>query len=781
MNNLNIKSLIKMVSSLFIIVLLVINIFPVTQINTIKTPSIQPYSTSINNSGNIIGMGSVTGNFSLGSHQTNFSSKYNPSSLEGMVFDPQDGYLYATSGNYIFAINASLNKLTKVIDLGKAIEWIGYDSANAMLYSVVLENNSITSGILATNSSIVSIDPSSGKTTTLLSNFSYSSYTNTIDPMSNTLFFTGAFGNIMALNLTTKASHSVSNASSNPQKMSYNKWNGYLYESEGNYISIINTKNDSLTNSQDLKNYSSCFVYDRVSKSIITSFFRSNRIDILNGTTGKITNHINCAIQATGMAYNPRNQYAYFYTYNGTVRILNATTLSPEGSFKVSPFGTNSFNYNEYSAYDSSSNEVYLGYTIQGEIISINGSSVPSGGIYLSSNIPIGLFYDQYNNLLYVSTNNGTLYSFNSTNLIEQGKINIGLCAQYFAIDPSSGYLYVSSGISNSVSIVNTKTFSVIKNISVGLDPGNVIYCTQTKDVYVLNRESNNISVINKTGRTVASISFFQGYNWGNPHSMIYDKKTNDIYVTYNFGGNGPIDAISITKMQYLGFLTGLGYDIIYDPIDGNIIGSGGMSWTPSTNNSVNIPSLEYSFSSPVYDPLNQNILAIQLNRNSASNGIAIINATTEYLEGNVTMGVSLSSITVDTSNGLIFVSSQYFNKIYVVKLYPEYDMNFKESGMNSPESWFINMNGRPENFNIVSTAESIYLPNGTYTYSIGTSQFYSVSPQSGIIQVNGKGFTVAVTFSFNYKNYLFSNYIYILIIAGVVLASVYFIWMRRR
>ncbi|MHB8360811.1 MAG: YncE family protein, partial [Thermoplasmataceae archaeon] len=196
MNNLNIKSLIKMVSSLFIIVLLVINIFPVTQINTIKTPSIQPYSTSINNSGNIIGMGSVTGNFSLGSHQTNFSSKYNPSSLEGMVFDPQDGYLYATSGNYIFAINASLNKLTKVIDLGKAIEWIGYDSANAMLYSVVLENNSITSGILATNSSIVSIDPSSGKTTTLLSNFSYSSYTNTIDPMSNTLFFTGAFGNI---------------------------------------------------------------------------------------------------------------------------------------------------------------------------------------------------------------------------------------------------------------------------------------------------------------------------------------------------------------------------------------------------------------------------------------------------------------------------------------------------------------------------------------------------------------------------------------------------------
>ena len=158
-----------------------------------------------------------------------------------------------------------------------------------------------------------------------------------------------------------------------------------------------------------------------------------------------------------------------------------------------------------------------------------------------------------------------------------------------------------------------------------------------------------------------------------------------------------------------------------------------------------------------------------------------IINATTQYIEGEINVSGFPNSITVDLYTGTIFTSFLQSSRIAILKLFPEYNVNFKETGMNSDISWFINMNGRPNNFTIDSTSESIYLPNGTYSFTIGTSQLYSVSPQSGSVHVDGKGVTITITFAFKYFNYLAENYIYILIITGAVSAVGYFIWRRRR
>ena len=118
-----------------------------------------------------------------------------------------------------------------------------------------------------------------------------------------------------------------------------------------------------------------------------------------------------------------------------------------------------------------------------------------------------------------------------------------------------------------------------------------------------------------------------------------------------------------------------------------------------------------------------------------------------------------------------------------MVKLFPQYNIDFTETGMNSQISWYVNMEGRPANFSIGQNSESIYLPNGTYSFTVGTSQTYSASPQSGSVVVDGNGNVIHITFSFNYAEYMKDNFIYLIIIAGAVLISggIYYFLRRRK
>ncbi len=786
------KRIIQIPSFLIVFFFLLISMSPILQINQTNIQGYSPQPFQITASNKIINMGNVAGNFSAGNNCNNFTRDFNYSSPSSIAMDYQNRNLYASSSSYIFQIATSTDKITNATNVGKCIEWIGYDPANSLLYAIVLDNFSLryyNNCLYHYNSSIISFNPITGNISKPIITFEWYPYSPVIDSTNNSLFFKSSLCVLSELNLTTNKVDATFNVSST-YGLIYSKERAFLYIGDECSFEAINTLNNSISFTYNFRNATEGFIYDNISNKLIFDFYYSHEIVVLNGTTGAIESKFNCAILSDGIAYNPHNQYAYFYSYNGSIRILNASTLTQGGCLKIPPFGSKSPIYREHSAYDAINNQVYIGYTVQGGIVAIDGNlNHPNGTIYLGPSFPVGMFYDKYNNVLYVSTNNGTLRSFNATTLTPQGQISTGLCSSYFALDPSSGYLYVSNSLSNTVSIVNTRTFSVVKNVTVGSYPGSIFYCSKTNDVYTLNRNSGNITVFTASGSVITSIPFFIGYFFGKPISMIYDKSTGDIYV---FFGKTLVDTINLMKMQYVGYFIGLrggteGEGIgctVLDPITGRILESSGTAWIPSTNNTTPLPSLHHSFLSAVYDPANQNIIAIETNASSGflnSIGIAVINATTEYLEGNITVGSSIQSIAVDTSDNTIFALSPHSAKILIVKLFPEYNVNFRETGMNSPVSWFINMNGRPANFTIGSSSESIYLPNGTYSYTIGTTQLYSASPHSGTVHVDGSGITVTVTFSFEYSQYLEQNYIYFLTIAGIAIAGIYFIWRRRR
>ena len=67
------------------------------------------------------------------------------------------------------------------------------------------------------------------------------------------------------------------------------------------------------------------------------------------------------------------------------------------------------------------------------------------------------------------------------------------------------GKLYVINRLSNDVSVINTITRRIKKLIPVGLAPSAIAVDTQRREVYVANERSNSLSIINTVDDTVAS------------------------------------------------------------------------------------------------------------------------------------------------------------------------------------------------------------------------------------------------------------------------------------
>ena len=89
--------------------------------------------------------------------------------------------------------------------------------------------------------------------------------------------------------------------------------------------------------------------------------------------------------------------------------------------------------------------------------------------------------------------------------------------------------------------------------------------------------------------------------------------------------------------------------------------------------------------------------------------------------------------------NGASVSQSISFSKV-------TYTVTFTESGLPSGASWSITLNGTTKS----STTNTITfsVPNGTYSYTIGSISGYTALPSSGTIMVNGANVNVAITFT---------------------------------
>ena len=81
--------------------------------------------------------------------------------------------------------------------------------------------------------------------------------------------------------------------------------------------------------------------------------------------------------------------------------------------------------------------------------------------------------------------------------------ILVGSFPQALIFNPSNNNIYVTNRDSGTVSVIETANNTVIKNIAVGASPHALVFNPSNNNFYVTNRDSGTVSVIETANNTV--------------------------------------------------------------------------------------------------------------------------------------------------------------------------------------------------------------------------------------------------------------------------------------
>jgi YVTN family beta-propeller protein len=108
-------------------------------------------------------------------------------------------------------------------------------------------------------------------------------------------------------------------------------------------------------------------------------------------------------------------------------------------------------------------------------------------------------------------------------------------------------YAYVTNGKSNTVSVIDLRTFEPAKTIAVGLEPAGIAANLKKNEIYVVNSGSNNISIIDaEKNAVVATIGVH-----GKPYFIDVSEDGKRAYVANS--GSANVSVIDLEKRVLLG------------------------------------------------------------------------------------------------------------------------------------------------------------------------------------------------------------------------------------
>jgi YVTN family beta-propeller protein len=268
--------------------------------------------------------------------------------------------------------------------------------------------------------------------------------------------------------------------------------------------------------------------------------------------------------------------------------------------------------------------------------------------------------------LVYVSNygqfnTTGTVSVINDTTNTIIGNLHVGKNPQAIMYNPANGLFYIANTLSNTLSIINGTNSSLIGSIPVGEFPGKnptgIVTNSINNTVYVTNMGSNTVSVINGTTNAVVAnvISTTSeevgGSGFFSPTGIAYNSDNGNIYVTnrgsdtisvINGSTNSLIDEISLDAVAPSGIIYNAANNYIYV----TNTGSNSVSVINGTTNAVveNIP-VGLGPNGIAYDQSNGNVYV----SNFMNGTISVIDG----LKNNVTDTITLEANS--TPNGILY------------------------------------------------------------------------------------------------------------------------------
>jgi hypothetical protein len=452
----------------------------------------------------------------------------------------------------------------------------------------------------------------------------------------------------------------------------------------------------------------------------------------------------------------------------GSLWYLNISRVSISGSLYSQTYSVELSNgtyyYQAYSAQYKQS--VNGSFTVEGhnENIAIHFGPSTYNLIFFESGLPRGKEWgvnlngsSNYSNTstIFLIERNGT-YSFSVVNI------------SGFISSPSSGSVEIN-GYNVTVNITFKEEFTVTFHEK-GLPSGFYWYVNISRISYSAGISGDFYYYHLPNGSYIFTISSSDPNMIPSPRNGSFKVSGNDVEINVTFS------PVNVKEYSITFFESGLPTDEIWAvTVNGTTLYSSSQFILFSEPNG----SYFYSVSSPqgyiaspesgslVVDGSSVNVSvifsAITYNVNFIESGLAAgtpwsveLNGTTEYS--------STNTITFNEPNGsysyIIGIYEGYSASPYsgtvtvngasvsvsITFTQVKYSVTFTESGLPSGATWNVTLNGVTH----FSYSNSIIFnePNGTYSYSIGSINGFTVSSSSGSVVVNGANVNIAVTFT---------------------------------
>ena len=369
--------------------------------------------------------------------------------------------------------------------------------------------------------------------------------------------------------------------------------------------------------------------------------------------------------------YDPQNGYIYVGdAYSNMISVINPMNRSVVGIIKIQA-GPSSM------AYDPENGYLFVG-TRYGPMVIINthnNSVVSYDRSYCNI---IGIIYDEQNGYLYAIDHGHQVHVINPNTLSDIANITVSTSHATLSIgyNTRNGYIYV--GFRGEITIINSETNTVIKNITVKGYPESITYDPNNGYLYVSSAIGFTWSIlaINPNISSIIEVGTTKG-----PADLMYDPINNYVYVASHSGGILGINPETNSIVSNISLSSGL-WAMSYNPNNGYVYltnyNNCVVVFDPN-NNSIteNIPLVFYPISM-AYDPENDYLYVANLE----GDNVYVISTENYHVVTVIPVGRDPDYVFYDPQNGYIYVAN--LNSSFISVINPNTNTVIKNINISS-------------------------------------------------------------------------------------------------
>ncbi len=558
----------------------------------------------------------------------------------------------------------------------------------------------------------------------------------------------GSIGEVVVMSASTnRILGNVSSGLAFPYWMVFDAGTDQLYVSEwfGGTVAVLSGTTYSVVATISTGRYPGPLVYDPAHSTVDLLLPYQNAIAAISDTTDRVLWSQILGTTLDGLVYAEDSGAVYAANFaSGNVTEIDPVTGSVIGHLGVGEGASTLFE-------DTKRGELFVLNEGAENLTVLNESTGRSVGYVSATAIPTTAGYAAATSNLYLATFPSTSFTVLSDTSYDTVATIPDLCFESEFVDlpgPEEMAVLQQAQGGNTIGdvlIVSEANGAQIANLTVGQLPNSGAYDPSLSELFVTNEESNDVSIL-----SIASDSVVGSIDVGNaPGGLAYDPSTSELFVANE--GSNDVSVISTISDQVIATVpVGLGpAQVAFDPISGTVFVGDGGSGTVSVL--APLPGYYLDNVSLTVDPATCG--PAQFNYTTTARATVVsgdyfasVSACDDRpfagwtSSGGVQVGSpsSLSTLVAVTGSGSL---TAHFGALPP----NEYTVLFEQAGLPPTARWSVDLGGTVVTG--AGTTLGFDVPNGTYTYQVTGPSGYRVSPDQGMLTVDGSLTTLPVTF----------------------------------